>query len=146
MLASQILPRQPDRLSRPVFGSFAATFTQAGGYSQTVTIHYRVINRIVTLVIPSFQASATAAATIASGATDLPSGLRPFNNQICPVQVRDNGAILTTPGLIVLQANGQMVVSKDFKIGTAFTNASTCGLGTVDTPPYDNSITYCLDG
>lgn len=68
-------------------GTFSATFTQTGGYSQTITISYTRINNQVTLRIPAFRGTATAAASIDSGATDVPSALRPANLQWCPTPV-----------------------------------------------------------
>lgn len=90
-------------------GTFTATFTQAGGYSQAVTVRYKKVNDLVTLSIPGFTGTSTATAPIDSGATDVPSDLRPTAASYMPVFVIEGGTN-NTPGVIEVGTGGQLRV------------------------------------
>lgn len=91
----------------PTFGSVTVTFAQGGGYSQTVTCIYRKIFNVVTLLVPSFSANATAADLLNTGIGSLPAIITPNQNSSFLVAGRDGGAT-TTPVLIQVSVDGQL--------------------------------------
>lgn len=121
-------------------GTFIATFTQAGGYSVPVTITYTKINAQVVLNIPGFSALATANASIDSGATDLPSFLRPTTTLVwAPTFVTEAGGIQTVPGVLEFNSTGSIRLFRTATPGG--TTFSSGGLaGTV--PGVQSTATY----
>lgn len=104
-------------------GAFTATFTQAGGYSQAVSVKATKVGHLVNLQIPSFSATATANAPILSGATDIPSGFRPTAESrfFCVyastgVQTGNGGIYFTTGGQIQLYVS---IVGNNYTSGAA---------------------------
>lgn len=113
-----------------VTGSFTATFTQTGGYSQAVTVQYQRIGNIVTLNIPTFNADATATAILSSGATDVPSGARPAIQYRGPAQVAVNSG--DAMGVVNVTTAGQITIGGTLAGGnfTSGQNARFGGGGT----------------
>jgi hypothetical protein len=124
-------------------GSFTATFTQTGGFSQAVTVKWRLVNNTVTLAIPAFAGTATAASAItASGA--VPSGIRPATGRPqVVVFVRDNAAFSNVPGYLYVNSSGDIQVGRDWNTGN-FTSGASAGLGNTS-PNSISMITYILD-
>jgi len=108
--------------------TFSATFTQAGGYSATVTVKAQRLGKKVTLEVPTFQGSATAATTIVSGATDIPARLRPAIESRNLSIIINGGGVSNNPGGIYFTTGGQIQVSST-PSGSGFTNGTTAGLG-----------------
>lgn len=119
----------PNATPLPYFeeNAFNATFTQSGGYSQTVNIKVVRIGGLVTLQIPTFSGTATAAAPILSGATDIPSRFRP-SIESRQGAIITNGANAANTGGIYFTVAGQIQVYST-PAGNNFTIAVTIGLG-----------------
>lgn len=120
-------------------GTFSATFQQSGGYSQAVTIAYSRNNNTVTLRIPAFSATTTANAPIDTGATDVPSALRPANIQWCFVAVTQNGAN-QVPGVMEVGTTGQIRLFLTAAVANWPSGTASCGL----ISGVSQVITYCL--
>lgn len=101
------------------------TFTQTGGYSQAVTGTFTRVGNVVFVSIPTFSGTSTAAAAIASGATDIPTNYRPATNTITVPQITNNGA--NAVGLLEATTAGKLNLYASIGGGN-FTNSSVCGL------------------
>lgn len=120
-------------------GSATVTFTQSGGYSQAKTVPWRRVNNVVTLNIPSFTGSCTAAAVISGSVTAGTSPPFPASLNIATaVIVRDNGATQADPGWLYVSSGSTFELDKS-STTTTFTNGASCGLLQAV------SITYNLD-
>lgn len=117
-----------DALASFAFTTFTATFTQAGGYSQAVTVKAFKIGTFVQLEIPTFSGSATATATINSGATDVPAAYRPAIELRMPSIVINGGGVSNTIGSVSVTTAGQIQAAAT-PSGGGFTSGTTSGLG-----------------
>jgi hypothetical protein len=122
------LPNGGTTLDYFLTGSFTATFTQAGGYSQAVTVQYQRIGNLVILNIPTFGGTTTATATINSGATDVPAAVRPAIQYRGPVCVQGPTSGTYQMGQIDVTTAGQIQLASALN-GANFTTGNTCGLG-----------------
>lgn len=121
--------------------SFSATFTQAGGYSQTVTIKYRKTNNTVTLQIPGFSGTSTATARIQTASATLPSDIRPTATAVWFPVIVTSSAIQNSPGLLELDSDGTIQAWKNLD-QTNFPSGVGTGLGTGGVVI---EVTYILD-
>lgn len=124
-------------------GSFTATFTQSGGYSQAVSVKYHRVGKMVTLRFPSFAATATATAGINVTAGTIPASLRPDTSTYWPVFVRDNGADLAAPGYLGVFADGAISLGKSWT-SSNFTSGASAGLMT-NTNTLRTTVSYLID-
>jgi hypothetical protein len=123
-------PNGGSQLDYFLTGSFTATFTQSGGFSQAVAVTYQRIGNLVILNIPTFNASATASATLDSGATDVPAAARPAIQYRAPAQVAVN--TVDVMGVINVTTTGQISIGANLGGGnfTSGQNARFGGGGT----------------
>jgi hypothetical protein len=119
----------------PGLGSFSATFTQTGGYSQAVTITYQKHANEVTLHIPIFSGNATAAEELITTSGTLPVGLRPNATRSDYIMVSDSGTATNTSGVIRIFASGTIRIDRS-NFNTTFNNTSTCGVSANCTVKY----------
>lgn len=97
--------------------------TTASGWSLTS------IGGVVTLKLPSITGTATASPSFAFG-TAIPAKYRPSESLAWPCCIKDNGANLAAPGMILIDyLTGNISVYKDCTGAANFTNAATAGLG-----------------
>lgn len=117
----------------------STTFTQAGGYSQTVSIIYQRLGKRVTVQIPTFSSTTTATSAISSGATDIPSRFRPGieSRQFTPYGLAGSQ---TTNGGIYFTTGGQIQVYTSITGATFASGNASSGLGAGGTSA--NSWTY----
>lgn len=84
---------------------------------------------VVTLTLPSVTGTATASPSFTFGQA-IPAKYRPSASVSYPCSIRDNGANLATPGLIIVDyLTGNVTVYKDSTTTANFTNATNAGLG-----------------
>lgn len=84
---------------------------------------------VVTLTLPSVVGTATAAPSFTFGEV-LPAKYRPSASLVYNCAIRDNGANLATPGMILIDyLTGGISVYKDSTGTSNFTNAASSGLG-----------------
>jgi hypothetical protein len=98
-----------------VEATFSATFSNSIG---ALTVVVRKMGKMVMLEIPVGSAT-LAAATIASGATDVPAAYRPAVATTIPIVITNNG--VRAMGQAVISAAGQITISvlgANFSIGT----------------------------
>ncbi len=108
--------------------AFTATFVQAGGFSAAVSIKWQIIGVWMFFSIPSFAATATAASTIVTGATDVPAGLRPQIDYRGTCSVINAGGVSNSMGSIDVLTTGQIIIGANIGGGN-FTNSALAGLG-----------------
>lgn len=123
-------------------GTFGVTFTQTGGFSQAVTVTYNRIGRSVTLRVPSFGGTTTAASAM-TGSVSIPTGIRPPTNVYKNVPVTNSGAELDTPGVLAALSDGRIMLWRAW-ITNNFTSGAYAGLLTSG-GPYAASLNYLLD-
>jgi hypothetical protein len=114
-------------VSKEVSGTFSATFTQSGGYSQVATVRYSLVGKQVTLMITQFSATATSSSVITASAA-LPLFLRPVTKSYVMTSTRANGSYQA--GVFGIDPSGDIVLYKT-AAGDAFTAEHT-GCGTTD--------------
>ena len=108
------------------YSSGTAACTGAITANSSYTIN--VINRKVTLVLPSLSATATAATNYAYGVA-IPSAYRPAANLRIPIIVLDNGGTPNQLGMVIITAStGAINVYKDVLATGNFTAAVGAGL------------------
>lgn len=119
-------------LSDVTASTIASTFTSDGtgpGTSASVTITYAKVGNFLNINIPAFSAgSGTGTPRSYSSNTALPAGVRPAADQyVQSAVILNNGAVVTTPGLIRVSTGGTIFLYRD-AAPTAYTVSSTCGL------------------
>jgi hypothetical protein len=93
-------------------------------------------NRVVTLDLPAVSGIATAAISFTFG-TLLPARYRPATNDAAvQALIIDNSTLSATPGLVVVQTNGAVIVYKSANQTSTFTNGTICGLASSTTITY----------
>lgn len=84
--------------------------------------------REVTLTLPAINGTATATPYFEFGEA-MGVAFRPVETVVFPCVIRDNGATLSTPGMILVNTSGAIRVYKDLNGTTNYTNAASAGLG-----------------
>jgi hypothetical protein len=111
-------------------GTQASTFTfdGSGGTTGSVTMTYQKVGNFVTLNLPAIFTTSGTGSVALNGDTALPAAIRPSATQYqSSIPARNNGVALATPGIISVASTGIVTINRD-AAGTAFTNASSCGL------------------
>lgn len=96
-----------------------------GAWTATKTVKLNRIGNIVTAMFQTATATATAGATLTSGA-DIPARFRPSQTVSYPAIAVNNGAVLTTAGSISVSSGGVVTAFSDCSAGS-FTNGTTSG-------------------
>lgn len=106
-------------------GTFPATFAQAGGYVQAVTVQYSRVGASVTLKIPAFKATATANSAI-TAASALPSWLTPATSTAVMVNSISNTTY--SAALMAINNSGNISLYRN-PAGESFVSGTVdCGL------------------
>ena len=111
------------------------TFDGGGGSTGSLTLLAAVSGSIVTLYIPTAQATSGTGSTELVSNTALPSAIRPTRGQVQAMGYVTDNALTTSGGWISITTAGIISISRD-PGGTAFTNTSTCGTGNPRTFTY----------
>ncbi len=111
-------------------GSHATTFTfnGTGGTSASVTIFYEIIGDFVLLFLPQVTATSGTSSTTFTNNTALPVAIRPTTTATLLIPaIRNNGNQISNPGFASITSGGTLTIFRD-GTGTAFTNATVCGV------------------
>ena len=112
-------------------GSFTATFTGATtnfSSTQTVTVSYVRVGKMVTMYVPGKTAACGSGTVAVLTGTGIPSALRPTlgSGPEAPVFVSNNGATVAQPGYLNISPAGSFLIQRDYG-STAFTATTNCG-------------------
>jgi hypothetical protein len=110
-------------------GTFALTWQQNAGAHSSVTVRYRRVGSIVTMMVPdAVAASLGSGAFVSSVVGVVPSALRPTTFSHCwPVTITNNSAIQASPGLLEVSTSGNFALYLSLA-KAPFSATGTCGL------------------